>query len=117
MADPKFLDRKVYYPGQVIFREGEPGERAYLVQKGAVEVYKTSQEGKERSLAEIAEGGIFGEMALVDDQPRMASVRALEETTLVEVNRDTFYAKLTKADPFIRGLLKLFVRNLRNIQK
>ena len=52
-------------------------------------------------------------MALVDDHPRMATARAAEATTFIIITRKAFQQKLAKADPFIRGLLKIFASNIR----
>lgn len=108
------LDRRVYAAGEVIFKEGEIGRRcAYLVQSGKVEISKKAADGAMHVLGYIADGGIFGEMALVDNKPRMAMARAVESTTVIIVTEATFEEKLRKADPFIRGLLNMFVRNIR----
>jgi CRP-like cAMP-binding protein len=54
-------------------------------------------------------------MALIDNQPRMASARAVEQTTLVIVTHDVFEKKLRETDPFIRALLNIFVRSIRQM--
>jgi CRP-like cAMP-binding protein len=108
------LERRVYYAGSRIFREGEPGERAFVVQSGMVEIYK-EVDGREIVLGTISEGGIFGEMALIDAAPRMASARAVRNSTIVIVPQTTFKEKLAKADPFIRALLGIFVKNIRSL--
>jgi CRP-like cAMP-binding protein len=116
MAGPdRILDRKVLHAGSFLFREGDDGDRAYLVQEGVIEIARRRSDGTEHILGEISRGGIFGEMALVDDKPRMASARALTAVTLLVVTRDQFKEKLDNADPFIRALLKIFVRNIRQI--
>ncbi|OIQ98404.1 DNA-binding transcriptional dual regulator Crp [mine drainage metagenome] len=108
------LDRRVYGAGEVIFKEGEVGRRcAYLVQSGKVEISKTSGQGEVTILGHITEGGIFGEMALIDNHTRMAMARALEPTAVVIITEAVFEDKLRKADPFIRALLNIFVRNIR----
>ncbi|HVI52024.1 MAG TPA: cyclic nucleotide-binding domain-containing protein [Candidatus Sulfotelmatobacter sp.] len=108
------LDRRVYAAGEMIFKEGEVGRRcAYLVQSGKVEISKKTAEGQARVLGYITDGGIFGEMALVDNKPRMAMARAVDSTTVIIVTEATFEDKLRKTDPFIRGLLNIFVRNIR----
>lgn len=112
---PRILDRKVVASGAYIFREGDDGDRAYLVQEGTIEIVRRRADGTEVILGEIAKGGIFGEMALVDDHPRMASARAMTGATLLVVTRDQFREKLDAADPFIRALLKIFVRNIRQV--
>ena len=108
----RVLERKVFYAGQKIFKEGDRGDRAYLIQDGTVEIVKNGV-----PLATLAKGELFGEMALVDDQPRMASAVAATDVAVVIISRDTFREKLSKADPFIRGLLSIFVRNIRNLTR
>ncbi len=108
----RVLERKVFFAGQKIFKEGDLGDRAYLIQSGSVEIIKN-----EIPLATLGKGELFGEMALIDDQPRMASAVAQSDTAVVVISRDTFREKLAKADPFIRGLLNIFVRNIRNLTR
>lgn len=108
------LERRGYGPDDVIFKEGDRGDCAYLVKDGSIEIYKTI-DGKEKILGAIGKGGIFGEMALIDDTPRMAASRATEDTQLVVITRMMFSHKLEKADPFIRGLLNIFAANIRRM--
>ncbi len=108
----KVLERKVFFAGQKIFKEGDTGDRAYLIQSGTVEIIKN-----EIPLATLGKGELFGEMALIDDQPRMASAMAQSDVSVVVISRDVFREKLAKADPFIRGLLNIFVRNIRNLTR
>ena len=68
-------------------------------------------------LGTIPEGGIFGEMALIDNEPRMATARAVTGSTVIVVSRIMFQKKLSKTDPFITGLLKVFAQNLRAISR
>lgn len=112
MQQGKVLERKVFYAGQKVFKEGDRGDRAYLIQDGTVEIVKNGI-----PLATLGKGELFGEMALVDDQPRMASATAVTDVSVVIISRDTFREKLAKADPFIRGLLNIFVRNIRNLTR
>ena len=108
------LQREVFFAGKVIFREGEKGVRAYLIETGQVEIWR--EEGGERQrLGVIGEGGIFGEMALIDNEPRMASATAVTETSCVIVPEDVFQKKLDAADPFVIALLRIFVANIRSI--
>ncbi|MAF49942.1 MAG: cyclic nucleotide-binding domain-containing protein [Rhodospirillales bacterium] len=109
------LDRLTFQSGDEVFKEGEPGNQAYVIQDGMVDIIRTDPEGNEIVLGSVEKGGIFGEMALIDDQPRMASARAATGTTLIIINRDMFHAKLAKCDPFIRGLLGIFVKNIRSM--
>ena len=72
-------------------------------------------DGKEHILGTIGEGGIFGEMALIDSKPRMASARAATASTVICVNQQMFDDKISDADPFIRGLLNMFADSIREL--
>jgi CRP-like cAMP-binding protein len=54
-------------------------------------------------------------MALIDDQPRMATAKAAAMTTVIVINREMFRKKLAKSDPFVRGLLGILVKNIRDM--
>jgi CRP-like cAMP-binding protein len=112
----KNVNRKLYFAGNVIFREGESGTRAFLIKEGEVEIRKQLG-NREVVLGTIQKGSIFGEMALIDDQPRMASAVAIRDTTVIIISREALQAKLATADPFVRGLLNIFVRNIRSMSK
>ena len=109
------LERRTFETGQKIFDEGQVGNHAYIVQSGRIEIVKTIED-RETVLGTIGEGGMFGEMALIDDQPRMAMARAAAgSTTLIFVSRMMFEQKMAKVDPFVRGLLKILVGNIRSL--
>ena len=110
------IQRETFQAGDRIFKEGDEGNMAYVVQSGEVEIYKVI-DGEEKILGVVGQGGIFGEMALIDSKPRMASARASKGATIIIVTRAMFEQKLSKADPFIRGLLNILVENIRNITK
>lgn len=106
------LDRAVFYAGDAVFREGEAGGRAYLIERGRVEISK-AVDGRREVLGFIDFGGLFGEMALVDDEPRMATAMAVEDTVCVVISRADFQRRMAGADPLLRGLLRIFVKNIR----
>ena len=110
------LQRQTLQAGDRIFKESEKGHLAYIVQSSEVEIFKVI-DGIETVLGRIGQGGIFGEMALIDFQPRMADARASKGSTIIVVNRATFEQKLNKADPFIRGLLNILVNHIRSKTK
>ena len=110
----KILKRDFYPAGTVIVREGEVGARAYVIESGEVEVWRKLG-GERIRLGLVGEGGIFGEMALIDKAPRMASVSALVDTICIAVTDDVFNKKLAEADPFLVALLRIFVRNIRSL--
>lgn len=71
-----------YSAGDIIFRQGYPGDHAYIVKKGEVEIYNELPDGSIESIAILHEGQMFGEMALTDDAPRSASARAHTDVSL-----------------------------------
>lgn len=114
MSD-KQKEAKLFAKNQIIFAEGDYGEQAYVIQQGKVTIFKMDSEGEMVVLGTLGPGAIFGEMALIDDQPRMASARADDTTSVYIVSREMFQNKLENSDPFLRGLLNIFVRHIRNI--
>ena len=112
--DPLILQRQIYDSGDQIFKEGDEGRLAYVVEEGEVEIFVIIDD-HEQVLGTVGKDGIFGEMALIDNQPRMANARATKSTTIICVTRQMFDEKLNQADPFIRGLLKILADNNRDI--
>ena len=112
----QFLNRKVYYRDDVIFREGEPGDCAYLIERGEIQITKKSPDG-EVELGRLGPGAIFGEMAMIDMQPRMAKATAMIDTTVTFVNHQLFEKKMQAADPFLHALLLILVRNVRSVSQ
>lgn len=115
MAD-QVLQRQTLQPGDRVFKEGDEGNLAYVVQSGEIEIFKNIN-GENVVLGHVGQGGIFGEMALIDSKPRMASARASKGSTLIIITRAMFEEKLKKSDPFIRGLLNILVDNIRSMNK
>jgi CRP-like cAMP-binding protein len=76
-------------PGTVIVREGDPGDCAYFIRSGEVEVVR-SVDGREVPVARLGAGQFFGEMALLTDQPRNATVRALAASELALLGKQNF---------------------------
>ncbi len=76
--------------GEVIFREGDPGDSLYLVGQGSVQISKRGRGGNQETLAFIQSGNFFGEMALLDGQPRSAMATAVGSTILGTVTEETF---------------------------
>jgi CRP/FNR family transcriptional regulator, cyclic AMP receptor protein len=109
------LLQKTYPPGAVIFREGDHGDCAFIVEAGEIDIIKGEGAGSRR-LGTLGPGGIFGEMALVDNQPRIASAVATKESIVILVPGATFRAKLAKADPFVAALVRLLNGSVRQLQ-
>ena len=110
MAD--ILPRKHFRAGRTIFRKGDAGDVAYVIQSGTVEIARQVADQR-RVIASLAAGEIFGEMALIDGKPRMADAIAVTDVTVLAIPVDQFEQKVKEAEPFIRALLRMFVKNLR----
>ena len=106
MADKSFTD------GEYIFREGESAAYAYVVKSGTVEITKHSTDG-EQVLAELVAPTLFGEMALIDGNPRSAGARAKDNTVVTEVTAKSFETYLSKNPEAAIRIMKTISENLR----
>ena len=97
---------------EIIFREGEVGAEAFLIKSGSVEIIKF--DGVEyQNLATLTAPTLFGEMALIDKQPRSASARAQEDTTLEILDQNGFLDYLRKEPAAAWKLMTALSSNLR----
>lgn len=97
----------------VIFEEGEPGDAAYLISHGQVEIRKGMKSSNPQKLALLTKNDIFGEMALFDDSPRMAEAVARSKVELIAIKRDEFKQRLEHIDPVIRTISLYLVERVR----
>ena len=89
-------NKKTYLVGDFIFREGDQGNTAYVVESGVVELVKFTGEDYV-TLSEITAGTLFGEMAIIDGSPRSASARAKEECMLNEITEAQLKAYMSRS--------------------
>jgi pSer/pThr/pTyr-binding forkhead associated (FHA) protein len=99
--------------GEWIFREGDLGTEMYIVQDGQVEILKTLGEDQFQQLLVLERGDFFGEMALLEDLPRAAGVRALQPTKLLEINGSTFDQMLRENPEIAVRMMRALSRRLR----
>ncbi len=111
----RILNRRSFAPGDVIFHEGNTGSQAFVIQRGRVRIVKKMANGEKGTLGFIETGGIFGEMALLDDSNRMASAVADEPTVVIIIAEETLKQKLKKSNPVIKMMLLVMIRMLRNM--
>lgn len=106
--------KEVSYPkGATIFEEDDRGDNFYLIQSGKVEISKMSYSGTERMLAVLAAGDFFGEMAILDEELRSASVEALEDTTVIVIGRDGVETAVRKNPKVLLQMSLILVKRLR----
>jgi len=93
--------------GDVIVRQGEPGEVCYIIRSGRVDVLRADPDGEDVSLTRLGPGDLFGESALLTDGPRNATVLALEATELLVLRRDDLIEAMSAARALATELLTL----------
>lgn len=106
--------RAVWFgPGEVVVREGEPGDSSYLVLDGCVQVLKTLAPGRQATVRRLQADDLFGEMTLLLDSPRSATVQAVEECLLLQLDRAAL-KPLLQANP---DLLERLAQQVRASQR
>lgn len=96
-----------YEPGEVLFREGDPGDVMYVIQSGSVEIRRKVGD-HERVLAVLPSGEFFGEMAIINERPRSATAMVREPSRLLVIEGRTFEAML-------RGRVEIAVRMIKTL--
>lgn len=102
----------VFQPGQVIFREGDTSQEAFRILRGRVEI-SILADGKPVILAQLGEGDIFGEMAMVDERPRSASAQALEVTECEVLTPENFNELVLSRPEVLIPYMASFFERLR----
>lgn len=107
--------RKVYNPGDIIMRQGELGDCAYIIEKGQVEILIEKANGLIYRIGTRSEGTIIGEMAIVDNEPRMATIKAVEECSLLRISKADFDRRLKTADPVLQITTQVILTRYRDM--
>jgi len=104
---------KTFPKGSVIVFEQDPGDSLFVVRTGRVKVVLLGEDGREVILGILGVGEYFGELSLIDDQPRSANVMAMEDSTLIVLRRDDFRKRVEDAPSVAWTLLAGLSRRLR----
>ena len=105
--------RRSFPKGRTIVSEGEPSQSMYILLAGRAKVQRSDSEGKEVILAVLGSGEFFGEMSLIDDSPRSASVITLEPCEFMAVSKDAFKSMLMQSPDVAMNVMRGLVRRLR----
>jgi CRP/FNR family transcriptional regulator, cyclic AMP receptor protein len=100
---------------KTIVEEGLPGDYMYILCEGRVQVSKLSDDGREKILEFLEDGDFFGEMSLLDNAPRSASVRALADTRILALSRADFLAVLRRSPDLAMAVIQELTRRLRRV--
>lgn len=109
----KMLVEKRHRKGSVIFFEGDPGDALFIVASGMIKIYRVAEDGREKTLAILRDGDVFGEMALLDGEPRSAIAETLESTTLFALHRKDFSTFLSANPSIATHIIKVLCARLR----
>ena len=105
---------KNYAGGEVIIRQGEIGDCMFAIQKGQVEILRQGKDGEVR-VAVLAEGEVFGEMAIFEREVRSATVRALGDARLLTVDKKTFLRRVQEDPSLAFNLMQMMSRRIRKL--
>jgi CRP-like cAMP-binding protein len=94
--------------GETVFKEGDLGDSLYLIVSGKVRVHKGAVE-----IAVLGERQVFGEMALLDSEPRSASITSVSDVTLLRIHQEDFADILAEKSEIAQGIIKVLSRRLR----
>ena len=109
--------RRSYPRSRTIVSEGEPSQSLYIMLAGRAKVQRSDSEGKEVILAMIGPGEFFGEMSLIDDAPRSASVITVEPCDFISIQKDSFKSMLATSPDMAMQIMRGLVRRLREADK
>lgn len=108
---------RAYPKNSVILFEDDPGDALYVVRQGQVKVVLIGEDGREVILSVLGEGDFFGEMALIDDEPRSAHVIAMSDSTLLVLRREDFQGLLLQTPGIALAMLRELTRRLRRVDE
>lgn len=104
-------DEVMFDAGDEIFREGEPGQTLFFILEGRVRIHSA---GVTEDLATLGERAVFGEMALLDSEPRSASATSVTDLVCLKIERDDFNEILAEKGEIAQGIIKVLTRRLRD---
>ncbi len=107
-----------YTTGEAVFREGDSGDGIYVIQSGEVEIsVVVGSEGERKVFAHEGVGALFGEIAMVDDQPRSASAITTQESEICFIPRNRLMEIMERSPRFTRALMKGITHRLREFNR
>ncbi len=109
------LRRHTFRRGTMLFHKDQPGDALYVIESGGVRLFVPTEGGEELTVEIAGPGEVFGELALLDGQPRSASAEAIDETVAYTMGREAFQQALAAAPGLAAALLELLSGRLRHV--
>ncbi len=106
--------KKTFFAGDTLMVEGQSGDAAYIIEKGQVEIL-VNRGTNLLKIGTRGAGSLVGEMAMIDDQPRTATVRALEDCEVIEITRADFEGWVENADPVLKMIIHVILTRYRDM--
>jgi EAL domain-containing protein (putative c-di-GMP-specific phosphodiesterase class I) len=106
--------RRMFKAGDIILKQGEKGDCAYIIEDGQVEISICRSDGNTQIISTRGPGTIIGEMAIVDEAPRVATVKALKDCKMLEITREDFAQRLKSSDPVIQMISQVILTRFRD---
>ena len=107
------LTERAVAKGEIIFQEGEPGDRLYVILEGKVKLGRSSNDGRESLLAILGPGEMFGELSLFDPGPRTSTAAALTDAVILALSNEQLRPWLAGRPEVAAALLQALARRLR----
>jgi len=107
------LERRHLHAGDTVFAQGDAGTSMYIVESGDINIHLPGEDSQRISLADIARGEFFGELALFDEKPRSASALVTTDSVLLELQRGTLEAYLERRPRAAMSILRTMSERLR----
>lgn len=102
---------------EIIFRQGEKANTAFLIESGQVEIFYTNKSGIDTHLTVLGPGELFGEMALIDANVRSASAKTLTEVSLHVIQKDQLLEKVNTSSSLVQLIVKILMERLRRLNQ
>ncbi|MCF4167086.1 EAL domain-containing protein [Zavarzinia compransoris] len=103
--------------GDIVMAQGEAGHCAYLIESGRIEILLTAPTGERQFIGTRGPGTLIGEMAIIDEGTRSATIRAIEDCALLEISRADFARRLDGADPILQMAMRTILARFRDLMQ
>ena len=105
----KIANIENFIKNEIIFEKGEEGDAMYIVIDGSVSIFNGNNE-----IAILGAGECFGELALLDGEPRSTSIKSIDDTIVIKISKEEFYSLISDKIEIVKGIIKILSSRLRN---